>query len=64
MAAAIQDDIAGFIAAATGACAACGINVFVLSTFSYDYLLVAVADRDATLTALAGRGFPIAGAHV
>ena len=51
----------GFIAAATGACAARGINVFVLSTFSYDYLLVPVADREATLTVLRTRGFPVAG---
>ena len=51
----------GFIAAATGACAAVGINVFVLSTFSYDYLLVPIADREATLTALRTRGFPVAG---
>jgi hypothetical protein len=49
----------GFIAAATGACAAAGINVFVLSTFSYDYLLVPVADRAAATAALLARGFPV-----
>lgn len=49
----------GFIAAATGACAAAGINVFVLSTFSYDYLLVPVADTAATRAALHSRGFPV-----
>jgi hypothetical protein len=49
----------GFIAAATGVCAAAGINVFVLSTFSYDYLLVPVADRAATMAALDARGFPV-----
>ena len=49
----------GFIAAATGACATAGINVFVLSTFSYDYLLVPVADTAATRAALHARGFPV-----
>jgi hypothetical protein len=48
-----------FIAAATGACAAAGVNVFVLSTFSYDYLLVPAVDRAATMAALRARGFPV-----
>ena len=34
-------------------------NVFVLSTFSYDYLLVPVADRAQTRAALHSRGVPV-----
>jgi hypothetical protein len=49
----------GFIAAATTACAEAGLNVCVLSTFSFDYLLVPEHDEQAALTALAGAGFPI-----
>lgn len=49
----------GFIAAATTACAEAGLNVCVLSTFSFDYLLVPENDEQAALTALAGAGFPI-----
>lgn len=50
----------GFIAAATSACAGDGLNVFVISTFSFDYLLVPLADRSNALDALARVGFPIA----
>lgn len=50
----------GFIAAATAACAAVGINTYVISTFSFDYVLVAATDREAALVALTARGFPIA----
>jgi hypothetical protein len=49
----------GFIAAATRACAEAGLNVCVLSTFSFDYLLVPEEDEQAALAALAGAGFPI-----
>lgn len=50
----------GFIAAATTACAQSGINAFMLSTFSFDYLLVPAEDESAALAALAGAGFPVA----
>lgn len=50
----------GFIAAATTACAGAGINAFMLSTFSFDYLLVPTSDEPAALTALSKAGFPIA----
>ena len=50
----------GFIAAATSACATRGLNVFVISTFSFDYLLVPLFDQGAALDALAHAGFPIA----
>ncbi|HTQ69652.1 MAG TPA: ACT domain-containing protein [Solirubrobacteraceae bacterium] len=49
----------GFIAAATGALADSGLNAFVISTFSYDYIFIRVTDRDAALSALSGRGFPV-----
>ena len=48
----------GFVAAATSACAVAGINVFVLSTYSYDYLLVPEPDLAAAVARLAARGFP------
>lgn len=48
----------GFVAAATTACAAGGINVVVLSTYSYDYLLVPEPDLAAAVARLAARGFP------
>lgn len=50
----------GFIAAATTACAQSGINAFMLSTFSYDYLLVPANDEVAALDALSRAGFPTA----
>ncbi len=50
----------GFIAAATTACAKAGINAFMLSTFSFDYLLVPAEDQSAAVAALAGAGFPVA----
>jgi hypothetical protein len=50
----------GFIAAATSACAARGLNVCVISTFSFDYLFVPLPDRDAGIAALRDAGFPIA----
>lgn len=56
----ISDSFAapGFIAAATSACAVHGINVFVLSTFEYDFLLVAESALPAALHALNQAGFP------
>ncbi|HYI33645.1 MAG TPA: ACT domain-containing protein [Glaciibacter sp.] len=53
----------GFIAAATAACAGVGINAFMLSTFSYDYLLVPADDEAAALRALSNAGFPTAPLH-
>ncbi len=50
----------GFIAAATSACAARGVNVCVISTFSFDYLFVPLPDRGSAVAALADAGFPIA----
>lgn len=50
----------GFIAAATSACATRGLNVFVISTFSFDYLLVPLFDQVAAFDALVHAGFPIA----
>jgi hypothetical protein len=49
----------GFIAAAASACAEAGINVCVLSTFSFDYLLVPAKDERAALAALGRAGFPM-----
>jgi hypothetical protein len=49
----------GFIAAATTACAAAGINCYVISTFSFDYLLVPAEDGQAALAALSDIGFPV-----
>jgi hypothetical protein len=49
----------GFIAAAASACAEAGINVCVLSTFSFDYLLVPTEDEHAALAALERAGFPM-----
>lgn len=49
----------GFIATATTACSDAGINVFLLSTFSFDYLLVPAADEAAALRALGAAGFPV-----
>ena len=54
----------GFIAAATSACANRGLNVCVISTFSFDYLFVPLADREAALATLADAGFPIAAWHI
>ena len=51
----------GFIATATGACAAAGVGVYLLSTFSFDYVFVAPERLDVALDALAGAGFPVAG---
>lgn len=51
----------GFIATATTACAAAGVGVYVLSTFSFDYVFVAPERLDDALDALAGAGFPVAG---
>jgi hypothetical protein len=48
----------GFVARATGACAEAGINVFVLSTYSYDYVLVPQPDLPGALAALGSAGFP------
>jgi hypothetical protein len=48
----------GFVAHATGACARAGINVFVLSTYSFDYVLVPEPDLPGALSALAAAGFP------
>lgn len=53
----------GFIAAATTACAGAAINAFMLSTFSYDYLLVPAEDETAALAALSGAGFPVVSLH-
>ena len=50
----------GFIAAATTALAQAGVNVYVLSTFSFDYVLVKAHDLKAAVTALGARRFPIA----
>lgn len=50
----------GFIAAATSALAAAGINVYVVSTFSLDYVFVREEDAERSLLALAARGFPMA----
>jgi hypothetical protein len=50
----------GFVAAATTALAQAGVNVFLISTFSFDYVLVKAHDVDAALGALGDRGFPIA----
>lgn len=51
----------GFVAAATTACATAGVNVFVLSTYSYDYVLVPEPDLPVAMGALADAGFPTAG---
>lgn len=48
----------GFVARATTACAEAGVNVFVLSTYSFDYVLVPEPDRQAALDALTRAGFP------
>ncbi len=48
------------IAAATSALAATGINVYVVSTFSLDYVYVREEDAERSLQALAARGFPAA----
>jgi hypothetical protein len=48
----------GFVARATSACAEAGVNVFVLSTYSFDYVLVPESDRDTALDAMARAGFP------
>jgi hypothetical protein len=53
----------GFIAAATSACAEAGINAFMLSTYSFDYLLVPAEDEVAALDALSHAGFPTAPLH-
>jgi hypothetical protein len=49
----------GFVAAATTALAQAGVNVFLISTFSFDYVFVKAVDLDAALSALAARGFPL-----
>lgn len=49
----------GFVARATSACAEAGVNVFVLSTYSFDYVLVPESDRKTALDALARAGFPV-----
>ena len=53
----------GFLAAATTACAQAGVNAFLLSTFSYDYLLVPAEDEAGALTALHDAGFPVVPSH-
>ncbi len=49
----------GFLARVTGVLAERGINVYVVSTFSKDYVLLKEEDVVAGLAALAGLGFPI-----
>ncbi len=48
----------GFVARATSACAEAGVNVFVLSTYSFDYVLVPESDLETALGALTRTGFP------
>ena len=47
----------GFLARATSACAEVGVNVFVLSTYSFDYVLVPESDRKKAIDALTRAGF-------
>jgi hypothetical protein len=49
----------GFIAAAATANADAGVNIYVISTFSYDYVLVADDDVSTATAALRRRGFPV-----
>lgn len=49
----------GFIAAITGALGGADVNVFPVSTFSRDYVLVRERDLSTALAALSRRGFPI-----
>lgn len=48
----------GFISAIAAALAARGINIFPMSTFSRDYVLIRDEDCPAAITALVERGFP------
>ena len=49
----------GFLAAATAALAEAEINVYILSTFSFDFVLVREEKLQDALVALDARGFPI-----
>jgi hypothetical protein len=49
----------GFLARLTTAVAAAGVDVYVVSTWSCDYLLVAEPDLPAAVTALRGLGMPL-----
>lgn len=48
----------GFLAAATSALADEAINVYLLSTFSFDFVLVRAELLDRSVVALSARGFP------
>lgn len=50
--------VEGFLAAMAGALAARGLNVLLVSTFSYDYAFVDHDALDEALAALGARGFP------
>lgn len=50
----------GFLATITQAIAERRINVLVISTFSYDYLLIRENDASSAIETLDGIGFPIA----
>ena len=50
----------GFLARVTATLAQAGINVYVVSTFSKDYVLLKEEDVEEGLAALAAIGFPIA----
>ncbi len=52
----------GFLARVTGAIAAHGLNVFVVSTFSKDYILLKEEDLDGGIAAMTGLGFEVHGA--
>ncbi len=49
----------GFLARISGAIAACGMNVLLISSFSCDYALVKSVELDRALDALRGAGFSI-----
>lgn len=51
----------GFLATAASAIAALGVNVFMVSTFSRDYILVRSDDLEQSLSGLQTAGFPITG---
>jgi hypothetical protein len=49
----------GFIAAATAVLADAGISVYMVSTFSFDCILVRSESVEHAMAALTGRGFPL-----
>lgn len=49
----------GFLATITAALAAENLSVLVLSTFSFDYVLVSAKEQSAAVTTLRAAGFPL-----